>query len=392
MKTDVQSDIIDVLPPREKAVVNFCTFAFRATQVQSILDEAVRVCAECLNAPFSEICRFRPAQNDLLVVACHGWEPEIVGFAISVADKTSPIGRAFSTGQPQRCSNLDSNGSFNLPLFYRRHHVLSSVDVVIGAKTGPPVGVFEVASQMRGAFNEQDVAFLTGFANMLAEAVATTEHSGRLRQSIRHMEELLDEKDTLSQELKHRVRNSLHLVYGLLTTELRREHDEASIAAFRSIALRVMGLVQVFDHLLGIGMSNIINFGDYLKALCDNLPELYGYQNVKLICSVEPLRVGLDDATALGIVATELINNAYLHAFPNAAGEIVVALRVVSDRVLLTVGDNGVGFVEKETRRRGMALVRRLLRQVGATLSVQTDNGTTWSIEWVTDPATRLAA
>ena len=62
---------------------------------------------------------------------------------------------------------------------------------------------------------------------------------------------------------------------GLLTAELAGDHDEASLIAFRSIALRVMGLAQVFDHLLGIGMSKVINFGDYVSALCENLPELY---------------------------------------------------------------------------------------------------------------------
>ena len=101
------------------------------------------------------------------------------------------------------------------------------------------------------------------------------------------MEELIEEKEILSQELKHRVRNSLHLVYGLLTAELDGDHNEASIIAFRSIALRVMGLAQVFDHLLGIGMNKVINLCDYIAALCENLPELYREDNIKLVCSVE---------------------------------------------------------------------------------------------------------
>ena len=100
--------------------------------------------------------------------------------------------------------------------------------------------------------------------------------------------------------------------------------------AFRSIALRVMGLAQVFDHLLGIGMNKVINFGDYVSALCANLPELYREENISLVCTAEPLQVELDTATALGIIITELVNNAYIHAFPGGSGEISVALKIVS--------------------------------------------------------------
>jgi len=125
--------------------------------------------------------------------------------------------------------------------------------------------VLEADSTQGDAFNEHDIDFLTGFANILAEAVVTSARAADLRRTIARMEELIDEKETLSQELKHRVRNSLHLVYGLLTAELDGDHDEQSHAAFRSIALRVMGLAEVFDHLLGVGMNRVINFGDYVS-------------------------------------------------------------------------------------------------------------------------------
>ncbi len=206
------------------------------------------------------------------------------------------------------------------------------------------------------------------------------------------MEQLIEEKETLSQELKHRVRNSLHLVYGLLTAEMAGEHDEASLIAFRSIALRVMGLAQVFDHLLGIGMSKIINFGDYVSALCKNLPDLYREENIKLVCNAVSIQLELDVATALGIIITELVNNAYLHAFPESNGEISVALKVISGQPVLSIADNGVGFVEEETKRRGMGLVRRLVEQVGGTLSLASDHGSIWTIKLAVDEISPPAA
>jgi two-component sensor histidine kinase len=368
---------------REKALANFGTFAFRATDLQPILDEAARVCAESMGAAFSKICKYQPTKNDLRVVAGHGWKSGVVGFAISMADETSPQGRAFTTGLPQLCANIDAANTYSLPSFYAEHKILSTVDVLVAAKFGQPFGVLEVDSQASNAFDEHDINFLTGFANILAEAVVTAARAEDLRKTIIRMEELIDEKETLSEELKHRVRNSLHLVYGLLTTELDGDHDAASIIAFRSIALRVMGLAQVFDHLLGVGMNSVINFGDYVSSLCDHLPELYVSTDTKvtLTCHVEAVRVELDEATALGIIITELVNNAYLHAFAHGEGAISVSLHVTPRGTVLNINDNGKGFVPSaESKRRGMGLVNRLVAQVGGTLELKSDRGSQWTV------------
>jgi two-component sensor histidine kinase len=334
-----------------------------------------------LDVPFSKICRYRSTENDLLVVAGHGWKEGVVGYAISVANQTSPQGLAFETGKPQFCPNIAETNTYRLPAFYQDHNIISTADVLVAAQAGPPFGVLEVDSQVIDAFDEDDIGFLTGFANVLAEAVATADRAQVLQRTIAQMARLIEEKETLSQELKHRVRNSLHLVYGLLTAELEAEHDKPSILAFRSIALRVMGLAEVFEHLLGTGMSRVINFGDYVSALCYNLPALYNQNHINLVCAVEPMQLSLDVSTALGIIITELVNNSYMHAFPNDIGEISVTLHVEAARMVLTISDNGIGFVEAETPRHGMSLVRRLVTQVNGTLTLRSDHGSAWAIE-----------
>lgn len=373
---------IEKVLAQQRALADFGTFAFAEQDLGKILSEAARVCAECLGVPFSKICQYRKADHDLRVVAGHGWKSGVVGYAISVADESSPQGRAFSTGEPQVCANVQEANTYSLPPFYPQHAILSTVDVLVAAKAGVPFGVLEVDSPAENAFNKHDIDFLTGFANILAEAVATSERSDALRRTVARMEELVSEKETLSQELKHRVRNSLHLVYGLLTSEVAAKHDMASIIAFRSIALRVLGLAGVFDHLLGIGMTAVISFGDYVTALCDNLPDLYRDEKVTLTCSADPISLDLEVATSLGIVITELVSNAYTHAFAEESGTIRVTLLATPGGATLAVSDNGVGFVEVETKRRGVGLVRRLVDQIGGTLGLRSEYGTTWTIDF----------
>ncbi len=368
---------------RAANLADFGTFAFRQTDLHTILTEAARVCAGSLDVPYSKICKFQKEPNDLRVVAGCGWKDGVVGYAISVADETSPQGRAFTTGEPQTCSNIAETNTYTLPHFYPEHGILSTADVLVATKDGAPFGVLEVDSQAADAFDQDDITYLTAFANILAEAVASAARAEEMRLTLLRMKELVAEKELLSQELKHRVRNSLHHVYALLTAELEGQHAEVSKASFRIISQRVMGLAQIFDHLLGNGMNKINNFSQYAQALCRGIPNLYSDSRIVLSCEADDLLLALDDATAMGIIITELITNAYVHAFPLGEGEVDVALHCLPGRsnAVLTISDDGTGFEEAPTKRHGMHLVRRLVKQVNGTLTLHSDpKGSVWTM------------
>ena len=78
-----------------------------------------------------------------------------------------------------------------------------------------------------------------------------------------------------------------------------------------------MTLAQVYDHLLGIGLSRTIDLGTYVKTLCSILPDIQITRNlnVKLTCEVESVTLDLDKVTSLGMVVAELVTNSYGHAF-----------------------------------------------------------------------------
>jgi two-component sensor histidine kinase len=77
---------------------------------------------------------------------------------------------------------------------------------------------------------------------------------------------LLDEKIVLGRELQHRVRNNLQLVYGMLSKQLHDTTEGAGIDS--AIARRVLMLAEVYDHLLGTGLSRTMDLCKYLTSLC----------------------------------------------------------------------------------------------------------------------------
>jgi two-component sensor histidine kinase len=388
MDRDANAAKVAKLLRQQAAIAGFGSFALRQTDLLTVLTEAARVCAEGLSVPFSKVCRYRAAENDLLIEAGHGWKAGVIGHVVSRADDSSPQGRAFVTGQPSICNDLRRDNNFVLPPFYAEHGIVSTIDVVIKGN-GHPYGVLEIDNDEQHDYDQHDIDFLTGFANVLAEAVDTSARTAVLQSTIDQMGVLLEQKKVLAAELQHRVRNNLQLVYGMLSKQLGDTADEGGRRGIKGIARRVSTLAQVYDHLLGNEMTRTTDFGSYVKSLCHDIAEIQAAaRGVTLSCASEALILDLDTVTALGIVVAELITNSYDHAFPGGKGATTVSVRRDvgnADMATMTISDNGTGFkINGESKRQGIGLVRRLVEQVRGTVTLDSDHGTVWTIRFPT--------
>jgi two-component sensor histidine kinase len=385
--TDANTDqIVEKLRRQQEALAKFGRFAFNETDLMAILTEAARICAASLDVPFCKVCRYRAAENDLLIEAGCGWNLGVVGRVVSQADETSPQGRAYRTGEPVIIRDVRDANNLALPDFYPQHGIISTVDVIISALNGASYGVLEIDSPTLHQYDQHDIDFLTGFANVLAEAVASAQKN-------KEMQALLERQKLLASELQHRVRNNLHIVVGMLNNYSLSALDDASRQGIASISRHVLALTHIYDSLLGIGLTSTIDLMTYLEELCSSLPELQDGRsgNVDLKCHAESIMLPLDSVTALGMAVAELVTNGYRHAFPdNREGTIIVTLASVdAGNAILMIQDDGVGFdTTAATSRRGLGLVRQLVEQIGGTVGVRSEVGTLWTLIFPVSDAT----
>jgi signal transduction histidine kinase/CheY-like chemotaxis protein len=185
---------------QQAALARFGSFALRERNLLNILTEAARVCAEGLSVPFSKVCRYRVEENDLLTVAGHGWQDGVIGNVVSRADMSSPQGRAFATGLPSIIDNLQEVAGFDPPPFYAAHGIVSIIDVIIKGNDDQPYGILEIDNDRQHDYDQYDINFLTGFANVLAEAVSTSVRGAALQVTVDRMKALVEEKDRLLDE------------------------------------------------------------------------------------------------------------------------------------------------------------------------------------------------
>lgn len=405
MPYGLRDENIERLLRQQAALVAFGIYACREPVVLDLLNEAARICAEALDAPLCTVCRYREAENDLLIEAGYGWTPGAVGQAVAKVDATSPQGRAFAAARPVILESLHEADALLLPAFYGEHGITSTLGVTIKATDSEPYGVLEIGSPTRRTYDEHEAGFLAGFATLLAEAIATAARSEALRRRIARTQaraaegdRLLAERTALSDALKRRARNDLQLVQGMLASHERSDPGTGGEASVNGIVRRTAALAEVYEQLLGTGMDRTINLGEYLRSLCTSLPGLQREQNsrIELVCTVEPLFVGLDTAAALGMAVAEAVSNRCEHALRATGGVINVLLQRsrTADEALVAVHDNGAGFFEQPgSERHRMRMVRRLIEQVHGIAELRSGRGTAWAFRFpVETPAAEPTA
>src|SRR5258706_3119432 len=179
------------------AIARFGSFALRELDLTKILTEAARVCAEGLRVAFSQVWQYRPENNDLVVIAGYGCRDGVIGHVVSRADTSSPQGRAFTTGEPSICGDVQKRTSCELPRSYAAHGIVSIIDVIIKGNDDQPYGILEINADPPREYDQDDINFLNGFAKFLAKAVSTASREAALQVTVDRMKALIEEKDRL---------------------------------------------------------------------------------------------------------------------------------------------------------------------------------------------------
>ena len=174
------------------------------------------------------------------------------------------------------------------------------------------------------------------------------------------------------------------MVGNMLESYARTMPDDQRREGVEVIVRRLTVLAQVYDSMLGVGLTETVDLADYLRLLCVRLPGLQAERTrpVQIICDGELTLLGLDAVTALGMAIAELVTNTYVHAFPDRDGTVTVTLmRQGVDLATVTVRDDGVGIITNpDSNRHGIGLVKRLLEKIGGTLERLSGDGTIWTL------------
>lgn len=200
----------------------------------------------------------------------------------------------------------------------------------------------------------------------------------------------LAEKEVLLREVHHRVKNNLNIISSLLNLQSSMiRSPEDALRAFENSRDRIMAMSLVHEKLYQSADYAQVDMQEYIGSLASQLLVAYGQgRPVRLGYDATGVLLDVNTSIPCGLIMNEILTNAFKYAFPgDRDGSIDIAMRVLaSGMVELAIRDDGVGMPAglkvEETHSLGLTLVRMLVDQLGGTLQIQSEHGTSFLIQF----------
>ncbi|MDI6881694.1 MAG: PAS domain S-box protein [Methanothermobacter sp.] len=223
--------------------------------------------------------------------------------------------------------------------------------------------------------------FIRLFANEINEAISRIITQKSLKES-------LQKKEVLLREVHHRVKNNLQIITSLLSLQAKYCGSEEAKSIIADSQGRIKSLALVHEKLYKTETIAHISSREYLEGLVRDIINFQAPRpiRIRLETDIDDIPLEMDKCIPLGIITNELVMNSLKHAFPEEEGIITVEFKCRGDKCNLEVSDNGRGLPEDFDIERlsslGLQLVLGLVKQLDGQIGIESDDGTSFSIEF----------
>lgn len=220
---------------------------------------------------------------------------------------------------------------------------------------------------------------LSTSANRLIEQVKSREYDLRVA---------LQERETLLDEIHHRVKNNLNVVISLLNLQYDQVKTEEDVKdALLKTRNRIYSMALTHEKLYQSENFTDVNMKTYVDSFLSTFNSSIGDQpHIVIESEVEEENLSITHAVPCGIILNELLTNAIQHAFDGRMeGRISIQFsKQCESNYMLTVEDDGNGlpddFSLHNTGSLGLILVDALIQQLHGQLKIENKNGSRFEI------------
>jgi PAS domain S-box-containing protein len=209
----------------------------------------------------------------------------------------------------------------------------------------------------------------------------------RQREYRDQLEQTLEEKNVLLDEVHHRVKNNLQVVSSLLDMQAREIDSEEFVEPFRDSVARIRTMAMIHEKLYQSDSLDEIDMDEYLRDLISYLRRSQGHENIELVMELDPVSLSVGQSISLGMIVNELVSNAFQHAFEDdESGTITVSFEAEDGTARLMVRDNGKGLppdVDLESASSvGMKVVRSIVNyDLDGGMTIEGEDGVCVTVE-----------
>ncbi len=209
---------------------------------------------------------------------------------------------------------------------------------------------------------------------LLEESV--TERTRELNQRNEHIELLMN-------ELNHRVKNNLQLLYSLNSLQLSGNKDAYSSNILKDNIARIKAMMLANDRLNpgNIPENKSISPATFITDIVEHSKKMFA-QSAPVTIQLKIEDSLVVDATVglcLGLIVTELITNSYKHAFSTQPHpQINIDILHAGHHWEMQYQDNGKGFSTHPGSSFGLTLIEDLTRQLKGHYTLSSQDGVSY--------------
>jgi PAS domain S-box-containing protein len=202
------------------------------------------------------------------------------------------------------------------------------------------------------------------------------------------LQESLEEKSVLLQEIHHRVKNNLAVISGMMQLQAMESKNEGLTGKLYDSQLRIQSMASIHELLYDSKSFTDLNFSDQIKKLVATIGETLNTDTeVEINYQLEDVTLNVNQAIPAALIVNELVTNAFKHAFKEKEkGIINIILKANEQNLNLTIFDNGVGlpkdFDIHNASTLGMRIIQTLCQQLDATIQYKREDGSRFDIQF----------
>jgi two-component sensor histidine kinase len=189
--------------------------------------------------------------------------------------------------------------------------------------------------------------------------------------------EIAELREQLLDELNHRLKNNLQMLYGFLQIA-RHKTDNAEAREVLSDTSRRIGAMGAAQQVFySVRDSTDVSGQSFIEAVCANAKAFFS-NDVSIDCEATAGSLPKETAVPLALALNELLTNAAKYG-ANERGRVTinVGLRQRAGEIVLSVQDQGSGFSfeDAQLRSSGLGLVMMLAQRLKGTFTVERKSG-----------------
>jgi two-component system, sensor histidine kinase PdtaS len=198
------------------------------------------------------------------------------------------------------------------------------------------------------------------------------------------LEESLEEKKILLQEVHHRVKNNFQVILSLIKLQTEDVTDAKSKSIFFEIRNRLSAIALMHEMMYKSDQLYRINFTTYIENLAKTITEASSDNasvDVQVNSAVE--FISNESIIPIALILNELFSNSFKHAFKESTDDKKIVVKIESlgkDKIKINYSDNGT-WKDSTTKSFGLDLINMLVDQLSGDIKRnESESGTYYEL------------